>query len=48
MHDQTCVEFYPEFGAPENGVCPVCGEWTDPIAEFSDRDAGRRDADLAE
>lgn len=48
MHDQTCEEFYPDFGEPEHGVCRVCGEWVDPIGELSDREAGRRDAELNE
>lgn len=27
-HDESCAEFYPEYGAPEGDICKVCGEST--------------------
>lgn len=36
-HDEGCADFYPEYGAPEGGVCKVCGE------QVTDRTVGASD-----
>ena len=35
MHDDGCRDFYPEYGAPEGGVCHVCGEEVQDHADGS-------------